>query len=604
VGSIHFPQTGGSTPGQPHEDPDLEFTYYVDGRLATRTDARGARFVHFYDALGNRVETLARPASDGSPPTLRLEDKVERIALEWDAATGELTRATAYSSDEIEVGSPPYDVEETTVAESEFAYDAFGSLLSEAQAYGEHVGEINPPSVVEYEWDFASADPLGPGSGANRSRLVEMTYPEHAGSTFRRVIGFEYGSASGDVDDLLGRITAINDVTAGPVGSGGKALAEYTYTGSGRRVETTFGYESGVGFASRMEFGRDVGSEPGYTKLDRFGRPRFYQWHDDSGTSDSVQYGAEHGFDIRDNRLYARITHRDASQDPEENTRSHLWAYDGLSRLVDASFGALNGTKDAMLAPGTGIPRACSEAWDFDRLGNWAGDGSTLPGYTLSGDIDGSGADQTVTRTHEVDQFNAILKEIIDLGETSEDEQDFVYDASGNLVFDGVGGHWYVHSPGYVDEFVCEIRRDYRHVLVGAARRQLQRGGARERRLGRRQHNPRRGRPAIRLEPLRRTPPRRHLRHVGADEPPRPPGPLPRPPRRRHPDRAHGRLRAPGGADGQSDAAAVARALRAARSEPDRTWRSRLDRLRRQRAFGRACTDRWHAAVRRRRKPL
>jgi hypothetical protein len=53
----------------------------------------------------------------------------------------------------------------------------------------------------------------------------------------------------------------------------------------------------------------------------------------------------------------------------------------------------------------------------------------------------GTGASQPVTRTHVVDQFNAITKEITDLGETGEDEQEFGYDASGNLVFDGL--HWY-----------------------------------------------------------------------------------------------------------------------------------------------------------------
>jgi YD repeat-containing protein len=222
VGSIHFP----GSDGQPKTNPDLEFAYYIDGKLATRTDARGMRFVHWYDALGNRVETRVEYPADHDGSGLRLEDKVERIELAYDAATGELTRATAYSTDEV--GS---SVEETTVAESEFAYDEFGSLVEERQARGEHVGEINPPAVVEYEWSFGSADPLGPGpdAGANRKRLVKMTYPQHLGSTFRRVVGLEYGTAQ-DVDDLLSRVTAINDVTPG---SSAKSLAQYAYLGSG-----------------------------------------------------------------------------------------------------------------------------------------------------------------------------------------------------------------------------------------------------------------------------------------------------------------------------------------------------------------------------------
>lgn len=37
-----------------------------------------------------------------------------------------------------------------------------------------------------------------------------------------------------------------------------------------------------------------------------------------------------------------------------------------------------------------------------------------------TGDSDGTGVDQTVTRTHRVDQFNAIDTDITDLGETGE----------------------------------------------------------------------------------------------------------------------------------------------------------------------------------------
>src|SRR5690606_14538974 len=133
-----------------------------------------------------------------------------------------------------------------------------------------------------------------------------------------------------------------------------------------------------------------------------------WDWRDDGASGGVIQYRAEHGFDIRDNRLYARVTRRDGTQAEVANDRSHLWAYDGLSRLVDASFGALDSTNDAMLAYNPGVsPRPRAETWDFDRLGNWIGNpGSTLPGYTLTGDIDGTGVDQTTTRTHAVDQFN------------------------------------------------------------------------------------------------------------------------------------------------------------------------------------------------------
>ncbi|MFG0285957.1 MAG: hypothetical protein ACF8R7_16190 [Phycisphaerales bacterium JB039] len=427
VGSIHFSGDG----GQPSATPDLTFTYYVDGKLATRTDRRGVTFTHIYDAQGNRIRTWVSYPYDMDGSGLRTEDLVERIELAYDAVTGELTLATAYSSDEDPQN--PGEVMLTVVAQNEFSYDPFGSLLSEAQAYGGPVDGATP--TIAYQWDFAS----GAGAGANRNRLAQMTYPQHADSTFRRVIELAYGDAQNEIDDLLSRITAINDITGAT-----KSLAQYAYTGSGRRVQTTLGVDAGgpaSGFASQLDLGRVLGANPGYTKLDRFGRPADHTWTDDAGVA---QYGALHGFDKRDNRLYARVTHRDGQQNPAANTRSHLWAYDGLSRLMDASFGALNSTNDGMELS----PLARSESWDFDRLGNWTADGlagsgaaPTLPGYTLTGDIDGTGVDQTTTRTHEVDNFNAIEAEITDLGLGTESAQTFIYDASGNLVFDGE--YWY-----------------------------------------------------------------------------------------------------------------------------------------------------------------
>lgn len=131
VGSIHFPDTGTPTTpgtGQPSAAPDLTFTYYVDGKLATRTDARGVRFIHIYDAQGNRIRTWVEYPADYDGSGLRLEDKVERVELAYDPATGEPTGATAYSSDEDESQPVPYPIEPTIVAESEFAYNDFGLL--------------------------------------------------------------------------------------------------------------------------------------------------------------------------------------------------------------------------------------------------------------------------------------------------------------------------------------------------------------------------------------------------------------------------------------------------------------------------------------------
>ncbi|MEW6254285.1 MAG: hypothetical protein AB1716_26840, partial [Planctomycetota bacterium] len=127
---------------------------------------------------------------------------------------------------------------------------------------------------------------------------------------------------------------------------------------------------------------------------------------------------------------------------------------------VRASRGVLNAAGDAL----TGADNVTSR-WQLDVLGNWSGDAGQQASYHLFADADGdgtfdSGDDATVSADHHdtnaADEIES-LSRTDDVGSNSVTE--FVYDAAGNLVFDGRQFYTYdvfnrlasVAQPGTLD---------------------------------------------------------------------------------------------------------------------------------------------------------
>lgn len=407
VGAVKFPDAN----GDPSSTADLEFQYYPDGLLASRTDARGVVFEHLYDDLGRRIWThVLYPDDTGifDGGSVKPADRVELVGYEYDDASGVLTRATAWS--EYTPGVTPADAD--IVARSEFEYDANQRLVSESQQRGDVVTTSSPK--IEYTWDVQHHDQ------SNQARLTSMQYPQHldAGvASGRLTLDFIYNTSQ-SIDDVLGRV---HEIEAG-VNAATTRLASFAYTGSGMRVRRSVSDNGGVERAIEGFFADDGSVTDGYEHLDQFGRIRDLHWRDSSGVA---QYRAEYLYDAMGNRIAASVTRRNSSQAAVPDTWSWDYGFDALQRLIQADADEDDGM--------SGRTSLATHAWTMDPLGNWAGDG-TLPGLHVTDGAAGLRDDDIV---HEVGRFNRIESKSVDGGTPT----DFVYDRMGNLVSDGV--YWY-----------------------------------------------------------------------------------------------------------------------------------------------------------------
>lgn len=258
--------------GQPAASPAITLRYTIDGMVADRTDGRGVKLSHTYDALGRRVLTVVddsawydanSSASANAPPNL-----ITSVGYAYDAV-GRPTNVTAYT------GSGFSNIG----ADNAFDYDDFGNLLRERQQHGCLLNAYSP--TVDYTWTLAS-DGVG---GFNR--LTGITYPVRNASGERRALALDYGNNADDLDHALNRITAISESNVG-------GLAAYQYMGLSRRVGLSLGW--GVT--------QTVASEDGYTGLDRFGR--IVDLHYRNGDNNTL-HRYQHGHDLAGNPPPNRI---------------------------------------------------------------------------------------------------------------------------------------------------------------------------------------------------------------------------------------------------------------------------------------------------------
>lgn len=158
-----------------------------------------------------------------------------------------------------------------------------------------------------------------------------------------------------------------------------------------------------------------------YSGLDRFGR--LIDLHFKDNIEDTI-HRYQYGYDKSGNRTHARTTQAMVDDDEHENDRSYLYTYDGLQRLILSQFGQLNFDNTA-LAPAAGIAQR-KLTWELDTLGNWD---------LLARDDDAAGDgtfETTAFTAHDVNKANEITNLF-----TDPDNQPFIHDPNGNLVFDG-----------------------------------------------------------------------------------------------------------------------------------------------------------------------
>jgi hypothetical protein len=134
--------------------------------------------------------------------------------------------------------------------------------------------------------------------------------------------------------------------------------------------------------------------------------------------------------------LTARLTQAPVSGVAQENRKSQLNDYDELGRLKSTEVGELN----AQLTGIVGAPFR-ADAWTLDLLGNWVGraaSGTTgPPGRASTGYVDPNPSITALDLTHSINERNQISQLSKTLGSGAPSTAACLYDAAGNLGFDG-----------------------------------------------------------------------------------------------------------------------------------------------------------------------
>ena len=359
----------------------VTFTYALDGALTTRTSQRktvgdAATVIAFdYDETFRRMKKQ-RVTQVGTG----VDDAVRAIGYAYDTL-GRREFVTSY--DDPDEGNVLNEIQYT-----------FNDLWMLEREYQEHDGIVDGSLYVEYAYETS----VDGGVYDKGMRPISVKYP-NARTVHTLYVDPENGSGIGD---KISRVTALsNEDTRADED---EVYAAYAYNGAGRIVLET--QKHGGSTVAELDYYQ--GSPGTYDGFDRFGRVVDQKWTD--GTDPIDRYG--YGYDRNSNRLYR--------ENVLAATRSEVYAYDGLDRLVGMDRGTLNEPKTAI----TGTPTR-QEDWNLNQTGNWAG-------Y----DVAENGSDVLV-QTRDNNKAN----EIIGIDETTGPEWlTPQWDARGNMLSGPVPG--------------------------------------------------------------------------------------------------------------------------------------------------------------------
>lgn len=435
VGTVKYPDpsTGSSSSSE-----QKTLTFNQIGEVQTATDRNGNVHTYYRDVLGRPTSDTVTTLGSG------VDGSVRRIEVGYN------TQGLAYlftSADAVTGGN--------TVNQVQRDFNGLGQMTAEYQAVN---GAVNTGTTPKVQYAYTEM-----ASGANHSRLTDLTYPNG------RNLDYTYSSG---LNDGLSRLSSIVD--------GSTTLESYEYLGLGTVVKRSHP-QPGVDLTFIKLSGEsdgDAGDK--YAGLDRFGRVADQRWTTSGGTTkDRFKYG----YDRNSNPLY--------KENLVDSTRSELFTYDGFNQLATFARGTLNGTKDAI--SGTA---SRTQSWDFDALGNFEGQttdsstqtrthnkqnelltasGQTSPTYDANGNQTKDLADRrfkydawnqvvevqpagggSPVRTYERDALGRRVQETAS-GTTT----DFYYSAGWQVLEERVGGNAkasYTWSPVYVDALIARDR--------------------------------------------------------------------------------------------------------------------------------------------------
>ncbi|NUQ66081.1 MAG: RHS repeat-associated core domain-containing protein, partial [Pirellulales bacterium] len=298
----------------------VEFRYNRQGERIEKKDQNGTVHAHDFDRLGRLIHDRVTTVGTG------IDNAALRISTTYDVR-GLVEKTTTYDSPAVGSGS--------VVNEVVFEYNETGQPSKE---YQEHSGAKDANTLyVGYNYDTSASA----GVFTKSLRATSIRYPNG------RLVHFTYGS-SGEMNDALNRLAAINDDNAGNPGS---SVAEYMYLGLGTMVVEDYP-------EPQVKLDYDSGTAGEYAGFDRFGRLVDHLWRDYGAGVDRDRY--TYGYDRASNRLYRENT--------TASGKDEFYGYDGMNQLKTFDRGDLNAQKTAI----SGTP-VREEDWTLDMTGNWSG---------------------------------------------------------------------------------------------------------------------------------------------------------------------------------------------------------------------------------------
>jgi YD repeat-containing protein len=362
---------------------DLLLRYDFSGRIAERVDAALRAFRYRYDALGRLVSIEVghylnqgqaelgggsfnpgpRNSSGAEPGRfwhVFRGDEVGFISYSY-GSDGRLAEAKTFSSraSAADEGAIP-------LSHVRLRYDAAGNLEGDDQA----IRSLIPPSSagtdipgVRYTWDRQTVAPGTIAAFVGRNRLMGYNLAEPAArrpgpdpQVPNLAMTFDYGVVN-SLDDRIDRLRKIKRADA--------VLAEFEYSGVSRRIFTGLG-------AGAIRERLDIDPEAvGLEGLDRFGR-RHHLLIEGRTNTDSLWtklVDRRSGYDAAGNRLWTDVA------DPESGSASdEQLIYDRFDRLIEHHKGTLNQSSPVPAAnPAITVSPTVPyrDRWNLDLVGNW-----------------------------------------------------------------------------------------------------------------------------------------------------------------------------------------------------------------------------------------
>lgn len=376
--------------GQPSDKDILTFSYYGDGKVASRYDGRGVGVRYSYDDVGRRtsIEYDDKKLYPIEHPLPNLPVRRGSKLLFSYTPVGQLATAVSLAA----TGD--------SIAKNEFTYDGFGNLTSDSQAL---FGALrNGNGTVKYQWALG-------GGEENYLRLTNLSYPQPGLDGRARQIDFGFDGGAGD-GRYVSRVASLSDSRL-------RDLARYSYSGLGLRTSQL------IGGALVQDF-EDGGAVFGLT-----GFAEVQNLHFKRRTGGATVYRSEYGYDTRGNQIFNQITTQRPNGLPRANDRSYRYEFDSLNQLARAERGHL-------LAQGSTrvLDQAqpfWTTAWNLDNLGNWSG------GDSRRGSVVHEASRAAPLMPRSVHQQVALNNQIQEIFDDSAGRITLRNDRAGNLVFDG-----------------------------------------------------------------------------------------------------------------------------------------------------------------------